>query len=315
MLLQMCNDARKSCRKVLYKAVSHRLTLPFHIKLAAEFYEFLRLEDNMRRHIGWALASVVSLGIGGLGAASAADMAVKARPMVAPPVVVYNWTGCYIGGNVGGGWARTEQTQIAKVGGPLIIPNNDFGTSDSNNVIGGAQIGCDYQFAGNWVVGVQGMFDFGTIHSSHNVPTAFPGFPVGAFVSENRIKDVFTATGRVGYLFAPQVLGYVKGGGAWTRVDHIFNGTIPTFFLSESATGVDRQGWTVGGGLEWMFAPGWSVFGEFNYMDFGLKNIAFIAGPATVGAPDIVRTRLTMETALVGVNYKFNWAQPVVAKY
>jgi outer membrane immunogenic protein len=249
-----------------------------------------------------------------IGAASAADMAVKARPVVAP-VVTYNWTGCYIGGNVGGGWSRTDQVQVAKVGGPAIIPNNNYGNSEGSDVIGGAQIGCDYQFGGQWVVGVQGMFDFSNIHSSHVVPTAFPGFPVGAFITENRTKDVFTATARVGYLFTPQVLGYVKGGGAWARMDHVFNGTIPVSFLSESATGVNRQGWTVGGGVEWMFAPGWSVFGEYNYMDFGRKDIDFIAGPATVGAPDVISTRLTVQTALAGVNYKFNWAQPVVAKY
>jgi outer membrane immunogenic protein len=270
----------------------------------------------MRRHLGWALATVVSFGVTGIGAAAAADMAVKAARPMPPPVVVYNWTGCYIGGNVGGGWARTEQTQIAKVGGPAIIPNNDFGSSDASNVIGGGQIGCDYQVPGSrWVLGVQGMFDFGTIHSTHVEPTAFPGFPVGAFISDNRTKDIFTATARVGYLFAPQVLAYVKGGGAWTRADHTFTGTIPFIFLSESALGVDRQGWTIGGGLEWMLAPGWSVFAEFNYMDFGRKDISFVPGPATVGAADVVRTRLTTETALVGVNWKFNWAQPVVAKY
>jgi outer membrane immunogenic protein len=269
----------------------------------------------MRRSFAKTFASVISITIAGFGAASAADMAVKARP-VPMPVAVYNWTGCYIGGNVGGGWARNEQTQIAKVGGPVIIPNNDFGASDGSGLIGGGQIGCDYQFAGSWVVGLQGMFDFGGIGSQHIVPTAFPGFPVGSFASVNRTKDIFTATARVGYLFAPQVLAYVKGGGAWARVDHIFNGFVPTPFLSESAYGVDRQGWTVGGGIEWMFAPGWSVFGEFNYMDFGRKDIGFIAGPATVGAPDIVRTRFTTETALVGVNYKFNWwSQPVVARY
>ena len=105
------------------------------------------------------------------------------------------------------------------------------------------------------------------------------------------------------------------GGGAWTRQDYTFIGTVPVTFLSENALGVDRQGWTVGGGLEWMFAPGWSVFGEFNYMDFGRKDINFVAGPATVGAPDVIRTRLTVETGVIGVNYKFNWAQPVVAKY
>jgi outer membrane immunogenic protein len=267
----------------------------------------------MKTRLGWAVAS--ALLVGSIGSAYAADMPMKALKAPPPPVVVYNWTGCYIGGNVGGGWARTEQTQIAKVGGPVIIPPNDFGRSDGNDVVGGGQVGCDYQFAGRWVVGVQGMFDFGRINDTHAVPTAFPGFPVGAFISQNQTKDIFTATARVGYLFAPQVLGYVKGGGAWTRQDYTFIGTIPTTFLSENALGVDRQGWTVGGGIEWMFAPGWSVFGEFNYMDFGRKDVAFTAGPNTVGAPDLISTRLRMETALVGVNYKFNWGGPVVAKY
>jgi outer membrane immunogenic protein len=249
------------------------------------------------------------------GSAFAADMApryTKAPPP--PPAPVYSWTGCYIGGNVGGGWERTRQTQIGKVGGPAIIPNNDFGASDGNDFVGGGQIGCDYQF-NSFVVGVQGMYNYGRISSSHVVPTAFPGFPVGSFQSVNQVKDMWTATGRVGYLFTPALLGYVKGGGAWTRVDHTFNGFVPTPFLSEFANGVDRQGWTVGGGLEWMFAPGWSVFGEFNYMDFGNKDVNFTAGPLTVGAPDVIRTRLEIEQFLVGVNYKFNFAGPVVAKY
>jgi outer membrane immunogenic protein len=56
-----------------------------------------------------------------------------------------------------------------------------------------------------------------------------------------------------------------------------------------------------------MFVPGWSVFGEYNYMDFGNKDIAFVAGPNTFGAASIMRTRLTIQTALVGVNYKFSW--------
>jgi outer membrane immunogenic protein len=64
-----------------------------------------------------------------------------------------------------------------------------------------------------------------------------------------------------------------------------------------------------------MFAPGWSVFGEFNYMDFGRKDISFVAAPGTVGVADVVHTRLQVEQALVGVNYKFNWGGPVIAKY
>lgn len=263
----------------------------------------------MSRHFGWALASIVSLGVSGLGAASAADMAVKARPMPVPPVITYNWTGCYIGGNVGGGWAQTDQSQIGKVDGTVINPASNFGSSTGSNVIGGAQIGCDYQFAGNWVVGIQGMFDFGNINSQHTLP-AFP-----TFYSTNSTKDVFTVTGRVGYLFSPALLGYVKGGGAFARIDHNIYGTVPATFLSESANGVDRSGWTVGGGLEWMFAPGWSVFGEFNYMDFGRSNINFVQAPGTVGVADVVRTRLQVDQVLFGVNYKFNFGGPVVARY
>jgi outer membrane immunogenic protein len=119
------------------------------------------------------------------------------------------------------------------------------------------------------------------------------------------------------------VLGYVKGGGAWARIDHNIFGAGPPVFLSESATGIDRQGWTVGGGLEWMFAPGWSVFGEYNYMDFGRKDIGFVSGVTgggfVTGAPsEVISTRLTAQQALVGVNYKFNWGwggAPVAARY
>jgi outer membrane immunogenic protein len=244
------------------------------------------------------------------GSAFAADMAPRyAKAPPPPPVAAYGWTGCYIGGNVGGGWERTGQTQIGKVDGTVIIPNTDYGSSTGSSVIGGGQIGCDYQFANNWVVGIQAMYDYGRINSSHVIP-AFP-----TFNSNIRVKDMWTVTGRVGYLFVPQLLGYVKGGGAWTSVDYVVNGTVPVTFNSENAFGVNRSGWTVGAGLEWMFARGWSVFGEFNYMDFGNNNVAFVAAPGTAGVADVVRTKLEVEQFLVGVNYKFNWAQPVVAKY
>jgi outer membrane immunogenic protein len=240
--------------------------------------------------------------------ALAADMAPRySKAPPPPPVIVYNWTGCYIGGNVGGGSARIRETSVSVAGVPFV---SDFGRSEKWDVIGGGQIGCDYQFAGNWVVGVQGMFDFADIRSNHILP-AFP-----TFFTENRTKDVFTVTGRVGYLFAPQVLAYVKGGGAWARIDTTHFATVPPpTIVSEFATGQDRQGWTIGGGLEWMFAPGWSVFGEYNYMDFGRKTVGFTTGPLAVGIPSTVSTRFEIQQALAGVNYKFNWGGPVVARY
>ncbi len=249
------------------------------------------------------------------GSAVAADMAPRYAKAPPPaPVAVYSWTGCYIGGNVGGGWERTRQTQVAKVDGSAVGLNNDFGSSTGSDFIGGGQIGCDYQFAGNWVIGIQGMYDYGRVGSTHLIPTVFPPFPPGSFNSANQVKDMWTVTGRLGYLFTPALLGYVKGGGAWTREDHTVNVTFPISAVSETAS-VSRQGWTVGAGLEWMFAPGWSVFGEFNYMDFGTRDINFVAAPGTIFPADVVRTRLEVEQFLVGVNYKFNFGGPVVAKY
>jgi outer membrane immunogenic protein len=240
--------------------------------------------------------------------AFAAELPVKAPPM--PPVIApaYNWSGCYIGGNVGAGWARISQSQVAKVTGAPIVPPNNFGDGEDTGIVGGGQIGCDYQFASTWVVGVQGMFNWTDLESTHTIPV----FPT--FNATDRMKGAFTATARLGYLFTPSVLGYVKGGVAFTRVENAFNGTVPFAFLSESAS-YNRTGWTVGGGIEWMFAKGWSVFGEYNYLDFGTRDVRYVQAPGTGGVADVVSTKLTSQQALVGINYKFNWGGPVVARY
>src|ERR1700726_3254813 len=111
----------------------------------------------MKRHFAWAAAG--ALLAMGAGAAEAADLPMKAPPMAAP-VMTYNWTGCYIGGNVGGGWAHTRQEfALTPFTGTL------FSDSRGSDVIGGAQVGCDYQFD-RFVIGAQGQFDFGRINSS-----------------------------------------------------------------------------------------------------------------------------------------------------
>lgn len=256
----------------------------------------------MKTKIVSLLAGAISLG--GLGVASAADMAVKARP--APlPVVVYNWTGCYIGGNIGGGWVKQDQFRTDQIGvGPALA---NYGGETSSAFIGGGQVGCDYQFAGNWVIGVQGQFDWGSIKGSHFLP-AFPTFNM-----QDKVDFIGTATVRLGYLFAPQVLGYVKGGGAWKRDSDVL--FLPGGLAVSESAGWTATGWTVGGGIEWMFAPGWSVFGEYNYMDFGTRNVTFTSAPGLLPVGEHINVTQTASTALFGLNYKFNFGGPVVAKY
>jgi outer membrane immunogenic protein len=248
-------------------------------------------------------AGILSIG-GFAGPAMAADLPAQAytKAPAAAQVMTPNWTGCYIGANVGGGWAHTRQ-EFA----PAPFTGLLFSDSQGGDVIGGGQVGCDYQFD-RFVIGAQGQFDFGRINSSAIEPL----FPT--FTSAAQTKQIFTATARVGDLVTPSVLVYVKGGAAWAQTYLAVTGSVPTPFLSESAT-LNRSGWTIGGGAEWMLSPGWSVFAEYNHMDLGNGIAGYVAGPHTVGAPNVLNARLTAETALVGVNYKFGWGRPVVAKY
>src|SRR3954447_24922608 len=95
--------------------------------------------------LGW-----VVFAFGTIGSASAADMALKAPIAVAP--AVHSWTGCYLGGHVGGLWAHKDWT--------LAFPDPvaPLGGHDADSWSGGVQAGCDYQFASRFVVGIQGDY-------------------------------------------------------------------------------------------------------------------------------------------------------------
>jgi outer membrane immunogenic protein len=254
----------------------------------------------MYRHIKLALAAGALFGLAATGIASAADMAVKARPVVAP---VQTWTGCYIGGNVGGAWAHMD-TWLAAVDGVGPVFNN-YGREDDSGFIGGGQAGCDFMAGNSLVFGIQGSFDFGSAKGTH-VVTDFP-----TFTETNTLKSLETATGRIGYLWTPQFLGYVKGGMAWMQNRNQI--LAPGGAVSESAS-FWLPGMTIGAGGEYMFTTNWSVFVEYNYAWIeDLSGQHFTPAPGFVG--ETLNVKQTVQTALIGVNYKFHWDGPVVAKY
>ena len=97
----------------------------------------------------------------------------------------------------------------------------------------------------------------------------------------------------------PNLLFYVQGGAAWTQANvTAFNATGVEV---GSISGNSRTGWTVGGGVEWMFVPHWSVFLEYNFMGFGTRSSSFVGCAGTC----ILSGKAEIQDVLVGVNYKF----------
>jgi outer membrane immunogenic protein len=226
-----------------------------------------------------------------VGPALAADLPRKAPAYIPPAPPPITWTGCYLGGNVGGIFGRREA---------------DFGfgnlSTDNSGFAGGGQIGCDYQFAGTgWVIGFRDMFDGSSLSRDRTII-----FPTGDVGTVNFKNDWFdTLTGRIGYSFTPAWLWYFQGGAAWAK--NSADVTINGFDLGSASR--TRTGWTIGGGAEWMFAPHWSAFLEGNYMDFGStdRNLVTPAGVCVGGCA--FSTKATAVTVLVGVNYRFNWGK------
>jgi opacity protein-like surface antigen len=305
----MCNVGRKTGRKALYER---------------GFSSPNPLEDyNMRKNIGLALASAISLGVAGLGAASAADMAVKARPMVAPPIMVYNWTGCYVGGNVGGARADVRSDGVpnavfvalnapgaASVQATSIVKNTPSGFT------AGGGVGCNYQ-TGIFVIGVEGDINYSDLGFSQ-IRGPFPTNTSTPHTWEEHFRSNWfaTARARAGVVVAERSLLYVTGGAAFAEYNTFkaldFPGNVG--FRYQGTTSDSKVGWVVGAGWEYAFTGNWSGKIEYLHMDFGNSSVlAFQNTPnSTNGVNHTFNFR--EDVVRVGLNYRFGSAA-VVAKY
>ena len=223
----------------------------------------------MRRFQCALLAAAAAIGFASI--ASASDMPVKAsRPAVgAAP----SWTGFYVGANGGWGWSKVtdSETPFGVTGIAGILPQS-VGSNLDGGVFGG-QIGYNWQ-TGNLVLGVEGDFDAASISGGSEVVFrdllgGAGGLATDGFITRDKINWLASIRGRLGWTWGPGLI-YATGGAAWENVKTtamISTDTDPAVF-SQSATGSfsnTRSGYVIGGGYEWMFAPKWSVRGEYLY--------------------------------------------------
>ena len=219
----------------------------------------------------------------------AADLPARTYTKAPAPVYapVYNWTGFYLGGHIGAAFSGDDG--FATTLGTLV------GTKQDAAFMGGGQLGADYQFAPNWVLGIEGQ-----ISALTNNDRTFTDTATGD-VLRSKSDWLASVTGRLGYTWGPGMI-YAKGGVAF-RDDSIG----ATLGFQPATTDRESTGWTVGGGLEYMFAPAWSAKVEYQYYNFDTTNVVTPAGALSY--------KDDIHTVKVGVNYHFNWGGPVVAKY
>jgi outer membrane immunogenic protein len=222
----------------------------------------------------------------------------KAPAYIPPPAApVLNWSGCYAGLNAGYHWSNSG-VQTVGTPGPFDVTNNFGPDSDlasglatsslnpkQSGFIGGGQIGCNWQFAPTWVTGLEADFqgiahnnDSPTITSQGDLQPTFPDTIVSTTTVSRQVDWLGTVRGRLGGLATQSLLVYGTGGLAYgeAKASTTISQTASCIFgtvgspcpaaggqtVSYGTTGSfseTRAGWTLGGGLEWMFAPHWTT--------------------------------------------------------
>ena len=225
---------------------------------------------------------------GAAGAAQSADLPYKA-PMM-PIVAAANWSGCYVGGTLGGGFAWTQNTATTNgtAGVGDFTPGQGY-SNPSSGFVGGGFLGCNYQ-TGRTVWGIEGSYMGSAIKADFNNP-------FGNDVYTNKLTDIATVTGRVGMAF-DSWLFYSKLGWAGARAQLSY--ADPT--RTGTAT-VWHNGITIGSGIEYMLTPNWIVGFETNYYRFESKS--YELGTAAAGLYTFSSRPRDVTTVLGRVSYKF----------
>jgi outer membrane immunogenic protein len=250
------------------------------------------------------LTASVALVALGITAARAADLPVKAPPP--PPMPVFSWTGFYIGANVGGAWANGGWRDS------LFLTN--FNNNNNGVFIGGGQVGGNYQI-GSFVIGGEWDFDWAA-NNNNSTGVIIPG--VGNILVTNNNRWITTVAARFGFA-VDHWLFYGKAGGGWVgtnnlTVTNVTTGVSLTCGNFTNCGNNNTGGWLVGAGIEYAFAPNWTVKAEYDYLGLGNRNFSIPATSPLLAGDTFNSNNRNIQMVKVGVNYLFNWGAPA-ARY
>jgi outer membrane immunogenic protein len=215
----------------------------------------------------------------------------------APPAfLVFNWSGFYIGANVGWGYTSAESAESTPLAGS-ITPNSENYDQTASSVTGGAQIGWQRQW-NTWVFGIEGAYT-ALSFDTNAVSPLIPGLTRSV-----EVNNIFTLTGRVGYAYE-QWLAYAKGG--WASADisasYSFGGVTTT-------TSGRNNGWTAGVGIDYAIHPNLFLGVEYNYLSFRSDIIAPAAALVSVPGAQTGDVSVDTQTLVLRLNYRFGGPRP-----
>ena len=278
---------------------------------------------------------IVAVLAGLFGATSALAADLPAPVYTKAPVYVdpgYNWTGFYLGGNIGYSWGRSSDTSTFTNGAGTLL-STSIGRSNLDGIVGGGQAGYNWQMQ-SWVWGLEGDIQgtgergsrdiscatgvctpsmvttttttvpgfFAAAPPTITTTTITPGLAIPATLTQ-KIDWFGTVRARGGVLVTPRVLFYATGGLAYGQVNS--SETIGGSPFSSSDT---RVGYTVGGGIEGAIGGNWTAKLEYLFVDLGRTSGSFATAIPASGGGTLASnysSHVTDNVLRFGVNYNF----------
>jgi outer membrane immunogenic protein len=237
------------------------------------------------------------------GPAVAADLSVPMYKAPPPPAPMFSWSGCYIGGSIGGGYAWTQNTNLVNTTAfGDFVPGQGF-AQPSSGFAGGGQLGCNVQLS-RFVIGVEGSYLGASIKQDYASP-----FGGADDVYTNKIDGIASVTARFGAAF-DNWLYYTKVGWAGTHATLSVVDNIPPIGAGSASNW--HNGFTFGTGVEYAWTRNWILGFESNYYRFESKTYEIGGG---AGFYTFSSRPRDVYTFLGRVSFKFDIGGPVVAAY